>query len=406
MSIKDLIKKPISRRLMIKGTAATAVAVGVASTLSGCGKEDIPEDLQPVYLDEDKGINMLETFSEAELAFPEADSWSAPLGTILLPTHTEQIPCISSGNTPSHMTRATLMSTKSHKMIDVVSEVMENDPNWVIYSCASSTQLYVWVELNMLDYSWKLYGIGLDDLESKKKSLLWSADSNYDPPSVVCLDNRAYWQVMPSLTGSMTKELSYCYTWALGDSDAVAAVKSEGRFATPIEISGEYIIMSPRQQVGKGGVYYAITAYPIKDNLQSVYDRLVLPIGVSPLYATYIDNKFVFSIEASYEERGLLGKMGTYIGTTKDGFHYLNREPFARVTGNGKGVYIIKSRTSYLVFDIPNKMYATLNSSDRCLDFGEYPATSGRSERFITFATVKSEETGYPFEVIVRMFDI
>ena len=406
MSIKDIFKKPISRRTMIKGTAATAAVVAGASMLSGCEKDVVDPQLQPVYVPDTDGINMLENFSEAELPFGASEQWSAPLGTILLPTHTDQIPCIASGNTPSHMTKATLMSTKTHKMIDVVSEVMENNPNWVIYTSACSTQIYAWVELNMLDYSWKLYAVSLDDIDSKKKSLLWSADGNYDPPSIVCIDRRAYWQVMPSLKGKKTKDSSYCYTWSLGDTDAVAAVESKGRFASPIEVSGDYIIMTPRQEVDKGSVFYAITVYPIKDNLQKVYDKLILPASVAPLYATYIEDQFVFSIEANYDERGLLGKMGTFIGNKNSGFYYLNREPYARVTGNGKGIYFIKSRSSYLVFDIPNKTYSTLDSIDRCVDYGEYPATSGQSARFITFATVKSEETGYPHEVIVRYFDI
>ena len=406
MSIKEFFKKPITRRSMIKGTAATAAVVGAATMLSGCEKDVRDPNLSPVYIPESDGINMLEDFSEADLPFGVNEQWSAPLGTILLTTHTDQIPCIASGNTPSHMTKATLMSTKSHKMIDVVSEVMENDPNWVIYTSACSSEIYAWVELNMLDYSWKLYAVSLDDIDSKKKSLLWSSDGNYDPPSMVCVARRVYWQVMPSLQGNKTKESSYCYVWTMGDTDAVAAVESKGRFASSIEVSGDYIIMVPRQEVEKGGVYYAICAYPIKDNLQKIYDKLVLPAGVAPLYASYIEDQFVFSIEASYDERGLLGKMGTFIGNKNNGFYYLNREPYARVTGNGKGVYFIKSRSSYLVFDIPNKTYSTLNSIDRCVDYGEYPATAGQSDRFITFATVKSEETGYPFEVIVRYFDI
>ncbi len=406
MSIKDIFKKPISRRTMIKGTAASAVAVGAASLLSGCDKTTNNEDLNPVVIPETSGTNMLESFTEESLFVNESAKWPAPLGTILLTTHTDQIPCIASGNTPAHMTKATLMSTQTHKMIDIVSEVMEKDPNWVIYTSACSTQLYVWVELNMLNYSWKLYSVPLSDLDAKKKSLLWSSDSNYDPPSVVCSDRQVYWQVMPSLKGDKTKESSYIYSWSLGDSDAVAVVNSKGRFASPIEISGDYIIVTPRKEVGKGGVNYAITVYKIKDNFKSIHNKLVLPSAVAPLYATYINEQFVFSIEATYEDRGLLGKMGTYIGTKEEGFHYVNREPFARVTGNNKGVYIVKSRASYFIFDIPNKKFSTIDAIDRCVDYGEYPATAGLSNRFITFATVKNEDTGYPFEVIVRMFDI
>ena len=41
---------------------------------------------------------------------------------------------------------------------------------------------------------------------------------------------------------------------------------------------------------------------------------------------------------------------------------------------------------------------------DRAVDYGEYPARCGECDLFVTFATVKDADTGYPASVTVRTF--
>ena len=81
----------------------------------------------------------------------------------------------------------------------------------------------------------------------------------------------------------------------------------------------------------------------------------------------------------------------------------LSREPSAGVVGRD-GRYVIKSRSSYFVADTKEKTYAVLGGTNRCIDYGEYPARYGESDTFVTFATVKAQDTGYPTSVAVRAF--
>ena len=54
--------------------------------------------------------------------------------------------------------------------------------------------------------------------------------------------------------------------------------------------------------------------------------------------------------------------------------------------------------------DIKNHGYTFLGAADRCVDYGEYPARVGETDTFVTFATIKNPDTGYPASVLVRAF--
>ena len=79
------------------------------------------------------------------------------------------------------------------------------------------------------------------------------------------------------------------------------------------------------------------------------------------------------------------------------------REPAAQVAGKDN-VFIIKSRASYFVIDVDKETYSILSATNRCVDYGEYPASEGTTSSFVTFATVKDAKTGYPSAVSVRNF--
>ena len=98
--------------------------------------------------------------------------------------------------------------------------------------------------------------------------------------------------------------------------------------------------------------------------------------------------------------------MGTYIGHGDSGYIALSREPFADVSGTADGVYVIKSRSSYFVVDTNAQTYAVLAATNNCLDYGEYPATTGETSTFVTYATVKDASTGSPASVAVRAFSL
>jgi hypothetical protein len=158
----------------------------------------------------------------------------------------------------------------------------------------------------------------------------------------------------------------------------------------------------PRVRANEG-VYYGVSAFSISSDLETIVDQMVLPQTIKPFYATRIGDRFAVSIEANYSSGGMFGSMGTYIGTSSGPFVRLAREPSANVAGN-LDTFIIKSRTSYFVVDVRKATYSILAAANRCVDYGDYPVRVGEVAEFVTYATVKDENSGYPMNVVVREF--
>ena len=396
----------ITRRGLFRATAASAVAATAIGVASGCRHRG-EETSDPVVVDERSATNVLaegSPYTEAELSLKEQGSWSLPAGTVLRQAEGPWYPAIAAGASAMPVVKASAFSSKSGQLVDVVTQMqMGEAPNLAIYDVRCSEKVYAWIEMDMLARTWALFAQRFaDGAVSGTVSKLWEGDADWDPPLFAVKDDAVIWQVMPSLTGARTGEHSLCYLWHMGDSQATAVVDSPGRFAAAPAISGSTVTLVPRVRANEGR-YYGITAYDLRDDLASIVDQLVLPQGVQPMRAVRMGDRFAFSIEANYSSGGLLGQMGTYIGAGDGPFVSLIREPSAQVAGSDDR-FIIKSRASYFVLDIELETYSILGATNRCVDYGEFPASEGTCSEFVTFATVKDPDNGHPSAVQVRSF--
>ena len=394
----------ITRRSFFKTAAAgSVVAAAAVSVLSGCTHSDDESASDPVVVGEDSAEDVISSFTEAELPISEDASWSLPLGNVLHPAEGAWIPVTTAGSSATPMVKGSALSLATGELFEVVSAPVGQGTTVVIYDVRCSDEVYAWVELDLSDRSWVLYAAAFSEgALSGKASTLWEGTSDYDPAPFAVSGGTVIWQVQPSATGSRTTEHSYCYVWHVGDSEAKAVVDSPGRFATSPTLSGDAVVLVPRVRAEEG-VYYGVTAYSLSDDLTTRLDQLVMPQGVRPFRATRVGERFLISVEASYGSGGLLGQMGTYIGTEGSGFFRLNREPSECGCGKGNRL-IVKSSAFYFVIDLGERTYSVLNSADRSVDYGEFPARTGECETFVTFSTVKDSNTGYPASVSVRTF--
>ena len=405
-SDKRLWNKPFSRRTLIKGAAATGVAVAAVQLVSGCSSDNGQQTGNPTVVDDGSATSILDTYSEADLTLAASASWELPLGSVLFAAEGSWIPVLAAGNTAAQMIKGSALSLESGTLVDVAPQCISDGSGWVVYDARCSDSVYAWVELDMLTRSWALYATAFSAGAAQgSPSKLAEGTSDYDPPQIACTGDHVIWLTMPSITGTKRQEHSFCYLWTLGGSDATSVVESPGRFGCAPSVSGGTVTLVPRVRADEG-TYYGITAYDVSDNLSSVVDQLVLPASVRPFYATRIGDSFAFSIEANYGSGGLLGNMGTYIGTGQGPFITLSREPSAQVAGTTSGLYLMKSNASYFVVNTEEQTYAVLTANDRALDYGEYPASDGECSRFVTFSTVKDESTGLPASVVVRVFPL
>lgn len=403
----------ISRRSFLAGTAATAAGAAVVSVLSSCSKP-AETTSDPVVVDSGTATYVVGSgdiegsYSQAEdgkgtTSLAEAGSWNLPLGCTLRPSEGSWKPYVVPSQTPSAMTSAGAISVASGANV-VLVDVARTGGNFVIYDAQCSDSVFAWSELDIVSHEWRLFAASLADGALGTVNTLWKADADYDPPLVCCSGSSVIWLVMPSTSGSKTRESSSCYLWQAGASSADEVVRSSGRFACAPTVSDGNVTLVPRVRANEGR-YFGITAYTLESGLSTQVNQLVLPASVSPMYATFMDGNFVFSIEANYGTGGLLGNMGTYIGSGDGSFVALPREPAAVCAGKG-GVYLIKTRAGHVIVDTNAQTYATLAAPSRALDYGDYPASMGTTSTFVTFATVKDEQTGYPASVQVRAWTL
>lgn len=393
----------LTRRSLFRGIGAAAATGAVIGVLPGCtnpAQDDVPE---PMVVDANRAVNVLEEYEEIDLPLAEREVWSVPLGSVLHETTGTWVPVTQAGSSASPMVKGCAFSLDDGSLSEVVADVRGDSHTVVIYDTRCSDEVYAWVELDVLTHAWALYAARFDKgaLEGSATTL-WEADASFDPPGFVCVGKSVIWQIMPSLSGDRTAEHSFCYLWKVGDQNAQAVVESPGRFAFAPSISDSLVVLAPRVRADEG-VYYGVTAYSLEDDLATVVDQLVLPQTVRPFYATRVGERFAVSIEASYNSGGMFGTMGTYIGPSEGPFVSLSREPSANVAGSGD-TFVVKSRTSYFVVDVRKATYSILTAANRCVDYGEFPVRVGESSDFVTFATVKAEDSGYPDSVTVRSF--
>jgi len=399
----------LTRRGFFRTTAAAGAAAAAVQVLAGCShpvEETVPSD--PVVVEEDSATTVLGedgAYEYLEREFESKGEWELPLGNVLHEGEGTWLPVTTAGASAMPMVKCSAFSLSSGELTEVVAEpITPNSPNVVIYDARCSDSAYAWVELDTLTKNWSLYAASFaNGTLSGSPNTLWQGDADWDPPRFAVTGNKVIWQVMPSLSGNKTSEMSHCYLWKTGAANATDVVESLGRFATSPSVSGNTVTLSPRVRNDEG-TFYGITAYSLADDLETIVDRLVMPENVRPFHAVRMGDVFALSVEASYGYGGLLGSMGTYIGTAEGDFASVPLEPFANIAGSKNGLFVVKSRASYYVVDIKNHGYTFLGAADRCVDYGEYPARVGETDTFVTFATIKNPDTGYPASVLVRAF--
>lgn len=409
------LPRNISRRGFLRASAAAAAGTAVVAITSSCSSNAGDSGAAaPTVVDSGTATYVLGSGNiqgsyevaadgNGTATLMSAGQWSLPNGCVLRPSEGTWKPYVGPSALASAMTCAGAISVASGAHTTLVPNA-RGGTNYVVYDAACSDSVFAWSELNLVTRDWKLYAAPFVNGQLGTALALWEGTSDYDPPQMCCSNTSVVWLVMPSASGSKTAENSSCYLWQTGGSSADEVVRSQGRFASAPTVSDGNVTLTPRVRVSEGR-YYGITAYSLSSGLSQQVAQLVLPASVAPLKAVYMGDAFAFSIEANYGTGGLLGNMGTYIGTGDGTFVALPREPAADVSGKG-GIYLVKTLASHLIIDTNAQTYATLVAPNRALDYGDYPASVGTTSTFVTFATVKDQDTGYPSTVTVRAWSL
>lgn len=399
-----------SRKGFFKLMATTSALAGAALAQSACKRKSSGGDAaqmvdgaQAEYVIDPKTNES--NYSVSDFALEEKGSWEIPVGNVLYPSSGSWIAATTAGSSATPVIKGSAFSLESGKLIEVLKEpYMKRTPNYVIYDVRCSDDVYVWLEFDTIEKGWYLFASAFAKGALKGEvSELWHADANFAPAKFAVYAKTVVWQVCPYAKGKKARENSICYLWKLGQAQADAVLESKGAFATAPTLSGDTVVVTPRSTQQGAGAAHVMQAYSMSGSMSSTLDEFTMPAGVAPQTAVYINNHFVFSVAANHQQKGLLGKMGTYIARGDGTFVVLSREPSAVCAGH-KNVFIIRSKVSYFVVDIENKSYSILAASPRTSDVGEFPCVSGENKSFVTYATLKDKSTGYPKNILIRRF--
>ncbi|MGN8936546.1 hypothetical protein ACTNA3_07165 [Collinsella sp. HCP28S3_E5] len=387
---------------MLGGAAASA-----ATLLAGCSKKTGTSDdaagEPQVIKDDSKIVSITEEYEAVDIDLKPTASWTLPLGTLLCYCDGGYAAAMMAPASALHANTLGVFNMGDGSLTTLIDDPVEGS-GYAFYDVRATDSVFAWVEMNYANSSWKLYAQTLSGAALTGNAVeLDRGGEDYDPPLFTAFDSSVIWYKMPSTGGNKSGSDSYCYRRSLDESKAEAIWKSTGRFASAPRVSDGILTISPRVRNDEG-VYYGMTAIDLTDGNNTKRAQLVLPSSVSPFEAVYMGDTFVFSIEATYAGVGGLGNMGTYIGNEGGPYQFLSREPLACAAGR-KGKYLVKVQASHFLIDTSAKTYGSLLSPDRALEYGDYPATAGKSNTFLTYATVRNSQ-GIPETVTARLFSL
>lgn len=395
----------ITRRRFTLGSLAAAGAGMAVISLSSCGQSEVKETTgEPQVVDDSQLVAVLDgDYQSGECPYTASEEFTLPLGTLLFHTGGSWAAALMAPESSAHVNTLGTMSLSTGNL-NTLLDAPTQGGTYEFFDVRCTDDVFAWVEIDYTTRDWVLIGQGLSNGQlSGDPVQLDEGDEDWEPPRFTTWESSVIWQRMPLSTGSASSKDSECYQWTLGDSEGRSIWTSHGRFATSPRVADGILTITPRVNEDEG-VYYGMTAIDLTDGNNTRRDQLVLPSSVAPFEAVYLNEAFAFSIEASYEGRGSLGNMGTYIGREGGPYIYVRREPLACVAGNGSR-YLVKAQSSHFVVDTDAQTYSTLLAPDRSVDYGDWPASEGRVDRFLSYATIRNAQ-GVPESVTARVFSL
>lgn len=407
MSLTDLFDRAggVTRRRLAKGAAA-AGAIAAVTALAGCSDDGggaSGEGEPQVVNDSSKVIDALDDYESADLGVNASQTWTLPLGTLLFHCEGRRAAAMLAPESAVSPNALGFLSLATGGLTTLLSAPTKGR-GYSFHDVRCGDGVYSWLEMDYRQGSWVLLAQPFSQGSlTGQVTQLDAGDEDWEPPTFTCVGTSVIWQKMPTISGKKSAQASKCCRWSAGDAEPSDLWTSQGRFATPPRVSASTLTITPRVRTGEG-TYYGLTALDLKDAKPSQLDQLVLPAGVRPFDAVYTGKEFAFSIEASYDSAGSLGKMGTFIGREGGPYVYFGREPAAQVVYNGNR-FLIKTQSAHYAVDTDKRQYAGISSPDRNIGMGDFPASEGQCATPLVYATIRDAK-GIPASVTARLLTL
>lgn len=401
-------KKGLTRRELLVGASAGACVTALSATalsLVSCKDDDTKEAPQgeaPLVIEESEYVDLL-SYDPRDPDAQLKHTFQLPLGSVVHITGERYGAVLMRSDNVHSLTHIGVFDLKEAALKTVLKKSHHDPKSFSLYDVRCSDEMIAWTEINYDSNEWVLFAAPLTTSELKEGIVqVDTGQADIIPPDFCVFKKRLIWQIMPNPNGDKKTLNSKAYAWDLGQQSGNEIWDSPGHFACAPLMSGGTLMLCPRVKK-EGSAHYTVLA--LDPETFTTVNQMTMPSSVRPMSAVYFPEKNTFGIvvEANYRSGGLLGHMGSFIGSETEKFKACLKEPYTPIVSVGDRI-AIKNRGSFLVFDTVDSTYFRLPLANNALDWGDFSATVGPSSQLMLYSTVKNQETGLPSKVLLRIF--
>lgn len=430
----------ITRRQLFVGAAglvaAAAVGGGAYALTSGNaskaeaaeGSLSVPEDAvftteQCEYIEDMKGLITLRTRA------------SLPYGTTLTSCGDNVATCLVPTDTADPLVQVGILHLGSGNMTTALKAAVGAEDGFQILDARAHGAGMIWLESNLLTGMWRVYTTTLDGAAVGDPVMAEERDGAWTLPALAVSDGFAWWQTSPkdATDKSLSAALRRCSFGASADS-AQTIVEAAGGFACAPAPAGAGVA-SAMKASRSGSIWQLIYA---GDESGQITDSLTMPATMKPLDVSYGPNGFGFTFDSIYETGGGISNLGTYtpaqpitltvaqaredalasmraqqeekssgatlsesdearaqaqaedavceLYSAAEWFRF-PRAPITPPAFTGNWAFV-KSTNVVAGVNLDARKYVTIPTESATQGYGEYLATTGTTNRIVTFANV------------------
>lgn len=400
----------ITRRHLLYGALGAAGVAGVGKGVSVLWEQAHPDEDIDVLKVREEQVTLSDDLQETKLKETLAlvGDFKLDYGTLIWANDDDVAACLVPGEKGHPLTEVKLLSLGSGNTTSVLKQAVGHDDGYDIYDVRATSSGVIWAEADILEGTWRIFAAKLNGgLELGEPQMMCEGiTEEWDTPSIAAVRNYCYWQILPNPEGPMRTEQSMLMKATFGDNEGQAIWYSTGRMCTA-PYSGEgYVVITPRAE--SDGVNYTMTCLDAETN--AVLDTCTLPQSMKPLEAGYGPNGFNFSFDAIYNYGDGISQMGTYtpLGPVTGG-DYSNakwlrftRQPSAAACSCGR-YFVVKSTRAVVAVDLENQSYCVTEVLSGSDTYGEYLASTGTHDTFVTYTNINHKPIGGKEEKACRV---
>lgn len=390
----------LTRRQLIVGAAGIGAlfAIGAGAQVATTAKEasstvatlEVSEDAV-VSLSDEGALSAIE--GDAPLAL--SGEYKLPYGSLVWANSDSYAACLLPTEGADPLCQGAILNLSDGTLTTILEAPVSTERGFDICDIRCNEHGVVWTEANCLSGEWRIYQASASGTSIGSPVLVETGTSDYEIPYLCTAGNRAFWQVVPASSGNASAEDSLLKSASFGSSDIREDWRSRGRMGTAPYSTGDEVVITPR--VDTTGVYYQMTLLDADSG--SKKDELTLPTPMKPLDAGYVDGRFTFSFDASYQNQGGLSGIGTFApidrgGSSGSEWFCFDRNPTAAPAWSGS-YFMVKSTRTVSGIDFAARTYFTLPCPDGCDDYGDFLASTGTHDAIVTYLGMPSDDDAH-----------